>query len=38
MTVIVRIAVEDHRMVSSPEKDKIALIFFVPKKRTKKAA
>ena len=38
VAVIVRIAVEDHSMVGSPEKDKIALISFVPKKQTKKTA
>jgi hypothetical protein len=38
MTIIVRIAVEDHRMVGRPEKDKISLISFIPEKRTKKTA
>ena len=38
VAVIVGIAVEDHSMVGRPEKDKIALISFVPEKRTKKTA
>jgi len=32
MTIIVGVAVEDHRMMGSPEKNKITLISFVPKK------
>ena len=38
VAVVVGVAVEDYRMVCGPKKDKIALIFFVPKKRTKKTA
>ncbi len=38
MAVIVRIAIKDYRVVGCPKKDKVALVFFVPKKRTKKTA
>lgn len=38
MAVIVRIAIENDRMVSCPEKDEIAFIFFVTHQRTKKTA
>lgn len=38
VAIIVRIAVEDHRMMSRPKKDKVTLIFSVPQKRTKKTA
>ena len=38
VAIVVGIAVEDHRMMCCPEKDKIAFISFVPKKRAKKTA